>query len=133
MAHLAVTAKHDDSLYTVELICNEIIGAMCAAKRYDDAIALFHYFFNKSHCFSPDGESFNLIMKAHCDEDNVDDAFELYHYAKSLGDAGVDTHRVLVKGFVDAGRVFEALGFVKREKIWDPEVFTAIWSAASWN
>ncbi|XP_010474539.1 PREDICTED: pentatricopeptide repeat-containing protein At3g60960, mitochondrial-like [Camelina sativa] len=123
MSSLAASDEYVDLPYTVPMICNKIIGAMYDAKRYDDAIALFHYFFNKSDLI-PDIFTYNLIIKIHCDENNVDDAFELYRYAKTLAVPDIDTHMALVKGLLMAGRIVDALGFVKTQKLWDSEVYS---------
>ncbi|KAL1198332.1 Pentatricopeptide repeat-containing protein [Cardamine amara subsp. amara] len=88
--------------------CNVIIDAMCRAKRYDDAIALFHYFFNKSKIL-PNTFSFNLIINAHCDEGNVDDALQLYRYFTPDS----DTHCLLAQGLVDARRINEAVDLAR--------------------
>lgn len=58
ISRLAVLDKYcNDSVF----ISNEIIGAKCGAKRYDEAIALFHYFFNESNVI-PNIVSFNHII-----------------------------------------------------------------------
>ncbi|CAL9236721.1 unnamed protein product [Arabidopsis halleri] len=102
------------------LISNEIIGAMCGAKRYDEAIALFHYFFNESNVI-PNIVSFNHIIKAHCEEHRVEEALELYHHARGF-DPDHETYRILTKGLVKAGRVHEALGIVKAAYLCDSTV-----------
>ncbi|CAH8392155.1 unnamed protein product [Eruca vesicaria subsp. sativa] len=96
--------EHKMFIANVLVPCNTIIDAMCRAKRYEDAIALFHYFFNKSKIV-PNTLSFNLIIKAHCDEGRVDDALELYRYFTPDS----DKHRLLAQGLVDSGRIHEAL------------------------
>ncbi|XP_010431710.1 PREDICTED: pentatricopeptide repeat-containing protein At3g60960, mitochondrial-like [Camelina sativa] len=88
--------------------CNSIIYAMCLAKRYEDAIALFHYFFNKSNIL-PNTFSFDLIIKIHCDEGHVDDALQLYHHYNAFLAPESNTSTLLAQALVDAGRINEAL------------------------
>ncbi|KAL1198333.1 Pentatricopeptide repeat-containing protein [Cardamine amara subsp. amara] len=103
--------------------CNAIINAMCRAKRYDDAIALFHYFFNKYNII-PNTFSFNLIIEAHCDEGHVDDALQLYRYFTPDS----DTHCLLVQGLVDAGRIDEAVDLARSAGV-DCRVFHVLMGA----
>ncbi|AEE80130.1 unnamed protein product [Arabidopsis thaliana] len=90
-------------------ICNSVIGAMCSAKRYDDAISLFNYFFNESQTL-PNTLSCDLIIKAHCDQGHVDDALELYRHILLDGRVapGIETYMILAKALVDAKRFDEA-------------------------
>ncbi|VVA99367.1 unnamed protein product [Arabis nemorensis] len=60
-------------------ICTTIIGAMCCAKRSDDALDLFHFFFNESK-MEPNIASCNLMIKSHCEEGRLDDALRLYSH-----------------------------------------------------
>ncbi|VVA93471.1 unnamed protein product [Arabis nemorensis] len=97
--------------------CNAVIDAMCRAKRYEDAIALFHFFFNKSG-IAPNTLSFNLIIKAHCDEGHVDDALHLYRHFTAFFAPDSDTHRLLAQGLVDAGRIEEAVSLTTSVVDW---------------
>ncbi|KAL1225231.1 Pentatricopeptide repeat-containing protein [Cardamine amara subsp. amara] len=47
ISRFAGSRKHRDGPKTTLRMCNEIISAMIDAKRNEDAIALFHYFFNE--------------------------------------------------------------------------------------
>ncbi|VVB06518.1 unnamed protein product [Arabis nemorensis] len=113
ISHLAVSEKFRDDGDTV-FICNSVIGAMCGAKRYDEAISLFNYFFNESQTI-PNMLSCNLIVKAHCDLGRVDDALELYRHVLLDGvlAPGVETYRLLTKALVDAKRFDEACDLVR--------------------
>ncbi|CAE6078407.1 unnamed protein product [Arabidopsis arenosa] len=108
LSRLAVLDKFRVDGDTV-FICNSVIGAMCSAKRYDDAISLFNYFFNESQTL-PNVLSCNLIMKAHCDQGHVDDALELYRHILLDGRLvpGIETYMILTKALVDAKRFDEA-------------------------
>lgn len=97
--------------------CNAVIDAMCRAKRYEDAIALFHYFFNKSHIV-PNTLSFNLIIKAHCDQGHVDDALQLYRHFATFFAPDSDTYRLLAQGLVDARRIDEAVSLATSVVDW---------------
>lgn len=122
ISRLAVLERYRDGPDTL-IICNEIIGDMSDAKRYDEAIALFHYFFNESNLV-PNMVSFNQIIKAHCDENRVDEALELYHHARDLKLDNEDTYRFLTKGLVDSGRICEAVGMTKAVSMLDSVVYS---------
>ncbi|CAE6079922.1 unnamed protein product [Arabidopsis arenosa] len=94
-------------------ICNSVIGAMCSAKRYDDAISLFNCFFNESQAV-PNMLSCNLIMKAHCDQRHVDDALQLYRHILLDGRLapGIETYMILTKALVNSKRFDEACDLV---------------------
>lgn len=95
-------------------ICNSVIGAMCSAKRYDEALSLFNYFFNESETL-PNVLSCNLIIKAHCDQGRLDDALELYRHILVDGRLvpGIETYMILTKALVDAKRFDEACDLVR--------------------
>ncbi|CAI8604536.1 unnamed protein product [Vicia faba] len=59
--------------------CNAIIAAMYHAKRYTEAIALFHFFFNQSNLV-PNIVSYNNLINTHCDEGRVDVALGIYRH-----------------------------------------------------
>ncbi|KAF8108532.1 hypothetical protein N665_0108s0067 [Sinapis alba] len=95
-------------------ICNSVIGAMCEAKRYDEALSLFNYFFNECQTV-PNTLSCNLIIKAHCDQGCVDKALELYRHIVLDGrlSPGMETYVILTKALVDAKRLDEARDLVR--------------------
>ncbi|KAH0852607.1 LOW QUALITY PROTEIN: hypothetical protein HID58_090802, partial [Brassica napus] len=95
-SHHAVSEKYRFKRDTV-FICNSVIGAMCDAKSYEEAISLFNYFFNESQTL-PNMLSCNLIIKAHCDQGFLDGRLS----------PGVDTYLILTKALVDAKRLDEA-------------------------
>ncbi|KAF8092446.1 hypothetical protein N665_0415s0061 [Sinapis alba] len=107
-SHHAVSEMYRVERDTV-FICNSVIGAMCDAKRYDEAISLFNYFFNESQTF-PNMLSCNLIIKAHCDQGCLDDALELHRHIVLDGrlSPGMDTYVILTQALVDAKRLDEA-------------------------
>ncbi|KAF8044509.1 hypothetical protein N665_0129s0054 [Sinapis alba] len=82
------------------LICNAVIGAMCQAKRLEEGIALFHYFFNKNNIV-PNIASFNHVIKAFCELGRVDDALQLYRHAARFG-PDKETFSVLTQALADA-------------------------------
>ncbi|KAG2324635.1 hypothetical protein Bca52824_007363 [Brassica carinata] len=101
-SHHAVSEKYRVERDTV-FICNSaVIGAMIDAKRYEEAISLFDYFFNESQTLSC-----NLIIKAHCDQGCLDDALDLFSHIVLDGrlSPGVDTYVILTKALVDAKRL----------------------------
>ncbi|MED6138948.1 hypothetical protein PIB30_079272 [Stylosanthes scabra] len=57
--------------------CNAIIAAMYRAKRYHEAIALFHFFFNQSNIV-PNIVSYNNLINTHMGNVNV--AIEIYRH-----------------------------------------------------
>ncbi|KAL1219197.1 Pentatricopeptide repeat-containing protein [Cardamine amara subsp. amara] len=109
ISRLAVLDKYRVDRDTV-FICNSVIGAMCSAKRYDEAMSMFNYFFNEYKTL-PNMLSLNLIIKAHCDQGRVDDALHLYRHILSLS-PGMETYRILTKALVDARRLDEACDLV---------------------
>lgn len=97
-------------------ICETIIGAMCKAKRYNDALHLFHYFFNDSN-LKPNISCCNYIIGALCEQNLLDEAFSLYsHILENTPflHPNEDTHQLLAKGLVDADKLQSALHFVRR-------------------
>ncbi|KAJ4884894.1 Pentatricopeptide repeat-containing protein [Raphanus sativus] len=107
-SHHAVSEKYRVERDTV-FISNSVIGAMCDAKRYEEAISLFNYFFNESQTL-PNMLSCNLIIKAHCDQGCLDDALDLFSHIVLDGrlSPGMDTYVILTKALVDAKRLDEA-------------------------
>ncbi|KAH7520981.1 hypothetical protein FEM48_Zijuj08G0203200 [Ziziphus jujuba var. spinosa] len=94
--------------------CNAIIAAMYRAKRYNDAIALFHFFFNQSNIV-PNIVSYNNLINTHCDEGRVDVGLEVYRHiiANAPFSPSPVTYRHLTKGLIDAGRIGEAVDLLR--------------------
>lgn len=90
--------------------CNAIIAAMYRAKRYDDAVALFRYFFDQSNIV-PNVVSYNFLIVTHCEAGRVDLALEVYRRILDTAPFSPShvTYRHLTKGLVDADRMTEAL------------------------
>ncbi|KAF8103766.1 hypothetical protein N665_0185s0038 [Sinapis alba] len=124
---LSVREKRYHGWDTKVMMCNDLISSMCEAKRYDDAIALFHHFFNEHHkVFFPDISTFNLIVKAFCDDNRVDEALNLYIRTTITVLPNMDTRRLLTKGLVDTGRIYDALIFLYSRNLWDSVAYSYI-------
>ncbi|PKI50285.1 hypothetical protein CRG98_029358 [Punica granatum] len=94
--------------------CNAIIASMYRAKRYNDAIALFHFFFNQSNIV-PNVVSYNNLINTHCDMGNVDTGLEFYRHiiANAPFSPSSVTYRHLTKGLIDAGRIQDAVDLLR--------------------
>ncbi|KAL6184023.1 hypothetical protein ACLB2K_045430 [Fragaria x ananassa] len=94
--------------------CNAIIAAMYRGKRYNDAIALFHFFFNQSNIV-PNIVSYNNLINTHCDEGRVDVGLEIYRHiiATAPFSPSPVTYRHLTKGLIDAGRIGDAVDLLR--------------------
>ncbi|XP_027363390.1 pentatricopeptide repeat-containing protein At1g10270 [Abrus precatorius] len=94
--------------------CNAIIAAMYRSKRYDEAIALFHFFFNQSNIV-PNIVSYNNVINTHCDEGRVDVALEVYRHilANAPFSPSPVTYRHLTKGLIQASRISEAVDLLR--------------------
>ncbi|OIV96251.1 hypothetical protein TanjilG_14928 [Lupinus angustifolius] len=94
--------------------CNAIIAAMYRSKRYNEAIALFHFFFNQSNIV-PNIVSYNNVINTHCDEGRVDVALEVYRHiiANAPFSPSPVTYRHLTKGLIEANRIGEALDLLR--------------------
>ncbi|XP_039060740.1 pentatricopeptide repeat-containing protein At1g10270-like isoform X2 [Hibiscus syriacus] len=94
--------------------CNAIIAAMYRNKRFNEAVALFHFFFKQSDLV-PNVVSYNNLINTHCDMGEVDTAIQVYH--EILENAPFNpspmTYRHLTKGLVDAGRIEEAVDLLR--------------------
>ncbi|XP_023640433.1 pentatricopeptide repeat-containing protein At1g10270-like [Capsella rubella] len=101
------SAGYED-LICVKHTCQAIIGALCEAKRYKDALDLFHYLYRDSKVVRFDGY-FNDIIRLHLDQGRLDDALNLYDPSR----ANVVTESLISKGLVDAGRLAEAMYLFK--------------------
>ncbi|XP_010413076.1 PREDICTED: pentatricopeptide repeat-containing protein At3g60980, mitochondrial-like [Camelina sativa] len=131
LGDLDTAAKHArlagqySSYYIIGLneTCQAIIGAMCEAKRYEDALDLFHYFYRDSK-IAPCHGYFNHIIKLHLDQGRLDDALNLYD--SSL--ANHVTQSLISKGLVDAGRQDEVMDLLDQPRsfsnlAWDENVY----------
>ncbi|OIW13594.1 hypothetical protein TanjilG_07936 [Lupinus angustifolius] len=94
--------------------CNAIIAAMYRSKRYNEAIALFHFFFNQSNIV-PNIVSYNNVINTHCDEGRVDVALDVYRHiiANAPFSPSPVTYRHLTKGLILANRIAEALDLLR--------------------
>ncbi|CAL9236724.1 unnamed protein product [Arabidopsis halleri] len=110
LAAFSNTRVYDDATdqFNISCTCNAIIGAMCEAKRYIDALDLFHYFFRESN-IKPERGYFNHIIKYHLDQGRVDEALNIYD--SSLANSA--SKSLIAKGLVDAGRLDEAINLLK--------------------
>eukprot|EP00262_Sarcandra_glabra_P022124 TRINITY_DN965_c0_g1_i1.p1 TRINITY_DN965_c0_g1~~TRINITY_DN965_c0_g1_i1.p1 ORF type:complete len:476 (-),score=46.52 TRINITY_DN965_c0_g1_i1:285-1535(-) len=90
------------------------MAAMYRAKRFDDSIALFHYFFNQSNIV-PNIVSYNVLINTHCDAGRVDTALDVYRHvlANAPFSPSHVTYRHLVKGLIDSGRIAEAVDLLR--------------------
>ncbi|VVA93472.1 unnamed protein product [Arabis nemorensis] len=94
--------------------CDIIIGAMCEAKRYRDALDLYHHFFNESSkVMSATCRSSNHIIRALCDLGRVDDALALL---SAVSPNGINYGNV-TKVLVHAGRFEEALCLLRKHPV----------------
>ncbi|XP_042495638.1 pentatricopeptide repeat-containing protein At1g10270-like [Macadamia integrifolia] len=94
--------------------CNAIMASMYRAGRYDDAIALFTFFFKQSNIV-PNVVSYNVLINTHCDAGRVDTGIEIYHHilANAPFSPSPVTYRHLTKGLVDAGRISDAMDLLR--------------------
>ncbi|XP_077249725.1 glutamine-rich protein 23 [Tasmannia lanceolata] len=94
--------------------CNAIIAAMFRARRFDDAVALFRYFFQQSNIV-PNVVSYNFLINTHCDAGRVDSALEVYQHilAHAPFSPSHVTYRHLTKGLVDSNRISEAVDLLR--------------------
>ncbi|KAM0978377.1 hypothetical protein FF1_014361 [Malus domestica] len=96
------------------LTCNAIVAAMYCAKRYNDAIILFHYFFNHS-TIVPNIVSYNNLINIYCDEGRVETRLEIYRHmiANCPFSPSPVTYRHLTKGLVNAGNISEGVDLLR--------------------
>ena len=87
---------------------------MYRAKRYDEAVSLFQFFFTQSSIV-PNIVSYNFLICTHCECGKVDVGLEVYR--KILAEApfgpSAVTYRHLTKGLIDAGRIGEAVDMLR--------------------
>ncbi|XP_010263343.1 PREDICTED: pentatricopeptide repeat-containing protein At1g10270-like [Nelumbo nucifera] len=94
--------------------CNAVIAAMYRAKRFDDAVALFTFFFRQSNIV-PNIVSYNFLINTHCDSGRVDVGLEIYQHilANAPFSPSPVTYRHLTKGLIDAGRITDAVDLLR--------------------
>nr|GLL23923.1 pentatricopeptide repeat-containing protein At1g10270 isoform X2 [Ipomoea trifida] len=94
--------------------CNAIIAAMYRAGRYNDAKALFQYFFNQSNII-PNVVSYNNLIVSHCDSGEVDEAIKVYNHILENAPFSPSyvTYRHLTKGLINSERINEAVDFLR--------------------
>ncbi|KAJ6715556.1 PENTATRICOPEPTIDE (PPR) REPEAT-CONTAINING PROTEIN PF01535'-RELATED [Salix viminalis] len=112
-SHVARNSVYSRTRPTV-FTCNAIIAAMYRAKRYDDAIALFKFFFEQ-HNIVPNVVSYNNLINAHCDEGRVDVGLEVYRRMIEIAPFSPSsvTYRHLTKGLIDAERMEDAVALLR--------------------
>ncbi|GMH14362.1 hypothetical protein Nepgr_016203 [Nepenthes gracilis] len=110
IARQAVFSNTRPTVFT----CNAIMAAMFRAKRYDEAVALFQFFFNQSNII-PNIVSYNVLINTHCDCCRVDVGLEVYRHilANAPFSPSSVTFRHLTKGLIDAGRIGEAVDLLR--------------------
>ncbi|XP_073124075.1 pentatricopeptide repeat-containing protein At1g10270-like [Henckelia pumila] len=94
--------------------CNAIIAAMYRAKRYNDAKALFQYFFRQFNII-PNIVSYNNLIVSHCESNEVDDALKVYEYIieNAPYSPSAVSYRHLTKGLIDADRINDAVSLLR--------------------
>ncbi|KAF7142583.1 hypothetical protein RHSIM_Rhsim05G0116200 [Rhododendron simsii] len=94
--------------------CNAIMASMYRAKRYDDAVALFQFFYNQSNIV-PNVVSYNVLINTHCDAGRVDEGLNVYRHIIPNAPFSPShvTYRHLTKGLADAGRIGEAVDLLR--------------------
>ncbi|KEH23217.1 putative tetratricopeptide-like helical domain-containing protein [Medicago truncatula] len=89
--------------------CNAIIAAMHRAKRYNEALDLYEFFFNLFK-IAPNIVSYNFVINAYCDEGRIDAALDVFRKMKA--DASIKpspvTYRIITKCLISAGRIEDA-------------------------
>jgi len=89
--------------------CNAIIAAMHRAKRNNEALDLYEFFFNLFKIV-PNIVSYNFVINAYCDEGRIDAALDVFRKMKT--DAPVEpspvTYEIITNGLISAGRIEEA-------------------------
>lgn len=94
--------------------CNGLIAAMYRANRYDDAKALYQYFFRQFNII-PNIVSYNNLIVSHCESNEIEEALKVY--ADILENAPYNpssvTYRHLTKGLTDAGRINDAVDLLR--------------------
>ncbi|KEH23216.1 putative tetratricopeptide-like helical domain-containing protein [Medicago truncatula] len=101
----AFSATNRPTVFT----CNAIIGAMHRAKRHNEALDLYEFFFN-SFKITPNIVSYNFMINAYCDEGCIDAALDVFRKMKA--DASIKpslvTYQIITKCMINAGRIEDA-------------------------
>ncbi|TMX05597.1 hypothetical protein EJD97_016344 [Solanum chilense] len=94
--------------------CNAIIGAMYRSGRYNDAKALFQYFFNQYNII-PNVVSYNHVIVSHCEAGEVDEGLKVYSHIieNAPFSPSAVTYRHLTKGLIDSDRIAEAVDLLR--------------------
>ncbi|XP_073151483.1 pentatricopeptide repeat-containing protein At1g10270-like [Henckelia pumila] len=94
--------------------CNAIIAAMYRAKRYNDAKALFQYFFRQFNII-PNIVSYNNLIVSHCESNEVDEALKVYEsiIKNAPYSPSAVSYRHLTKGLIDADRINDAVSLLR--------------------
>ncbi|XP_057517699.1 pentatricopeptide repeat-containing protein At1g10270-like [Amaranthus tricolor] len=110
LARQSVFSKTRPTVFT----CNAIIASMYRAKRYDEAVSLFQFFFNQSNIV-PNIVSYNFLIVTHCECGRVDVGLEVYKHILAQAPFGPSavTFRHLTKGLIDLGRIGEAVDLLR--------------------
>ncbi|XP_072989416.1 uncharacterized protein [Typha latifolia] len=119
---------------TAELGCcietytfNKVMSLLVGRNRAHDAVALFKGQLG-SGCFTPDGWSFNIVIKGLCKLGDVEEAFKFIEKMGSFGcSPDTVTHNILVDGLCRAGEVergHEILRRIEKDGFCVPNVVT---------
>ncbi|CAL1352514.1 unnamed protein product [Linum trigynum] len=110
LARTSIFSRTRPTVFT----CNAIIAAMYRSKRYDDAIALFKYFYEQNDVV-PNVVSYNNLINAYCDQGRVDTGLEVYRHIIENAPFSPSpvTYRHLTKGLIDVGRIEEAVDMLR--------------------
>ncbi|KAK6121269.1 hypothetical protein DH2020_044972 [Rehmannia glutinosa] len=94
--------------------CNAIIAAMYRGKRYNDAKALFQYFFRQFNII-PNIVSYNNLIVSHCESNEIEEALKVYEHILENApySPSAVTYRHLTKGLIDAGRINDAVDLLR--------------------
>ncbi|XP_068648172.1 pentatricopeptide repeat-containing protein At1g10270-like [Aristolochia californica] len=94
--------------------CNAVTASMFRARRFDDGIAHFQFFFRQAKII-PNVVSYNILINTFCDAGRVDTALDTYRYVSENEQFGPSTvtYRHLIKGLVDANRISEAIDLLR--------------------
>ncbi|KAK8939127.1 Pentatricopeptide repeat-containing protein [Platanthera zijinensis] len=95
--------------------CNAIMASMHRARRLDDVVALFHFFYVQQNIL-PNIVSYNVLINTYCDANRVATALEVYRHilANAPFSPSPVTYRHLTKGLIDAGRITEAIDLLHK-------------------
>ncbi|MCL7042225.1 hypothetical protein MKW94_009884 [Papaver nudicaule] len=110
LARQSVSSNTRPTVFT----CNAVMASMYRGGRYDDAVALFRYFFIQCNII-PNVVSYNVLINTHCDAKRVDAALDVYNQILSHAPFSPSsvTYRHLTKGLVEANRITEAIDLLR--------------------